>query len=198
MKTGEEAVGILLDALNRLNVDYMVVGSFSSNRYGVPRATQDADILVSLLAADRDRLFAALPKEFQIDPQVGFEMITGTWRQLVRLPTIPFTIELFELSSDPYDQVRFERRRKLTLLSRDAWLPSAEDVIVQKLRWCKNANRGKDFDDVVSVLGVQGAKVLDWSYLEKWCRIHGSWDLLQEAKLIAADVWEEGGSSGSS
>jgi hypothetical protein len=82
------------------------------------------------------------------------------------VPEIPFTIELFELSSDPHDQSRFERRRKLTLLSREAWLPSAEDVIVQKLRWCKRAKRGKDFDDVVSVLGVQGPDTLDWRYIE--------------------------------
>jgi hypothetical protein len=43
MKSGEEAVGILLDLLNRADVPYMIVGSFSSNRYGVPRATHDAD-----------------------------------------------------------------------------------------------------------------------------------------------------------
>lgn len=36
MKQGEDAVGILLDALNALDLEYMVVGSFSSNRYGVP------------------------------------------------------------------------------------------------------------------------------------------------------------------
>ena len=35
MKQGEEAVGVLLDTLNELRLDYMVVGSFSSNRYGV-------------------------------------------------------------------------------------------------------------------------------------------------------------------
>jgi hypothetical protein len=32
MKQGEEAVSVLLDSLNRLKIDYMVVGSFSSNR----------------------------------------------------------------------------------------------------------------------------------------------------------------------
>lgn len=189
MKTGEEAVGVLLDALNQLEIDYMVVGSFSSNRYGVPRATQDADIVVSLVAADRERLFAALPQAFRIEPQVGFEMITGTWRRLIQLPRIPFTIELFELSSDPYDQSRFARRKRLTLLSREAWLPSAEDVIVQKLRWCKQAKRGKDFDDVVSVLGVQGAAALDWDYMDSWCKEHGTTELLEEAKSLASVVW---------
>lgn len=195
MKTGEEAVGILLDALNRLELDYMVVGSFSSNRYGVPRATQDADIVLNIVSPDRERLFAALPKSFAIDPQMGFEMITGTWRQMVQLPEIPFTIELFELSADPHDRSRFERRRKLTLLSREAWLPSAEDVIVQKLRWCKRANRGKDFDDVVSVLGVQGPDLLDWNYITTWCSLHGTLELLEEAKAEAVIVWEDDSSN---
>ncbi len=36
MRTGEDAVAELLDTLNQLSIDYMVVGSFSSNRYGVP------------------------------------------------------------------------------------------------------------------------------------------------------------------
>jgi hypothetical protein len=32
----EESVAILLDALNAPGLEYLVVGSFSSNRYGVP------------------------------------------------------------------------------------------------------------------------------------------------------------------
>jgi hypothetical protein len=99
MKTGEDAVGLLLDALNGQLLDYMVVGSFSSNRYGVPRATKDADFVLRIMAAQREILFAALPDAFRIDPQVSFEMVTGTWRQIIQIPQIPFTIELFELSS---------------------------------------------------------------------------------------------------
>ena len=191
MKQGEEAVGALLDALNGLGLDYMVVGSFSSNRYGVPRATKDADFVLRIETEGRKQLFAALPDVFQVDPQVGFEMVTGTWRQIIEVPEIPFTIELFELSKDPHDQSRFARRRKLTLLARDAWLPTPEDVIVQKLRWCSVAKRGKDFDDVVAVMGVQGKNALDWSYIEQWCGEHGTMDVLAEAKAEASQVWED-------
>lgn len=113
MRTGEEAVGFLLDTLNERGIDYMVVGSFSSNRYGVPRATKDADFVLRIETSARESLFAALPSEFQVDPQVTFEMITGTWRQIISIPQIPFTIELFELSGDAHDLQRFERRRKL-------------------------------------------------------------------------------------
>jgi hypothetical protein len=190
MKSGEEAVGLLLDILNGQALDYMVVGSFSSNRYGVPRATKDADFVLRIMTDQREVLFAALPEPFRIDPQTSFEMVTGTWRQIIEIPEIPFTIELFELSSDAHDQSRFDRRRKLTLLGREAWLPSAEDVIIQKLRWCKGARRGKDFDDTVAVMGVQGSKSLDWPYIERWCAQHDTLDVLAEAKAEASVVWE--------
>lgn len=190
MKTGEDAVSVLLDTLNGLSLDYMVVGSFSSNRYGVPRATKDADLVLRIVADQRERLFTELPKSFHIDPQVSFEMVTGTWRQIIEIPEIPFTIELFELSGDAHDQSRFGRRRKLTLLGREAWLPTAEDVVIQKLRWCKGARRGKDFDDAVAVMGVQGEKALDWPYIEHWCALHDTLDVLAEAKSEASVVWE--------
>lgn len=191
MKNGEEAVILLLEAFNRLGLEYMVVGSFSSNRYGVPRATKDADIVLRIVAAERERLFAVLPKSFKIDPQDSFEMVTGTWRQIITIPTIPFTIELFELSDDPHDQSRFARRNKLTFLSQDAWLPTPEDVIVQKLRWCKGAKRSKDFDDTVAVIAVQGLKKLDMPYIERWCSEHGTLDVLAEAIAEAAPAWED-------
>ena len=79
-------MGLLLDTLNELSLDYMVVGSFSSNRYGVPRATKDADLVLRVVAAQRERLFTELPKSFHIDPQVSFEMVTGTWRQITLPP----------------------------------------------------------------------------------------------------------------
>ena len=191
MKTGEEAVGALLDILNRLSIEYMVVGSFSSNRYGVPRATKDADLVLKVVAQEREKLFRELPAGFEIDLQVTFEMITGTWRQVIEIPSIPFTIELFELSNDPYDQSRFSRRKTLSLLSRQASVPTAEDVIVQKLRWANLAKRGKDFDDVVAVMAVQGEAKLDWPYIVKWCTDHNTLDILEKAKADAAPAWEE-------
>ncbi len=191
MKSGEDAVAILLDLLNELHIEYMVVGSFSSNRYGVPRATKGADLVLKIVASERELLFSKLPKTFEVDSQVTFEMITGTWRQIIEIPSIPFTIELFELSNDSHDQSRFSRRRTLTLLSRQASIPTAEDVIVQKLRWNLAGKRSKDFDDCVAVMAVQGAAKLDWPYIEKWCAIHGTLDVLAEAKLEASKVWDE-------
>lgn len=189
MKDGEDALGTLIDLLNDRGVDYMIVGSFSSNRYGVARATKDADLVLRLEARDLERLLAALPPELEVDPQASFEMVTGTWRRIIEVPSIPFTIELFELSADEHDRCRFARRKSLTLLGRTAWLPLPEDVIVQKLRWAQVAKRGKDFDDVVSIMAVMGESALDWDEIGRWCEIHGSTPLLERARDEASQVW---------
>jgi hypothetical protein len=191
MKSGEDAVAALLDILNREGVPYMIVGSFSSNRYGVPRATHDADFVVGAKGIQWSKYLVELPEGFELDPQASFEMVTTTHRRIIEIPSLPFTIELFELSSDEHDQLRFSRRRKLTLLGREAWLPTAEDVIIQKLRWSRGAKRPKDFADVVAVMQVQGPARLDWPYIEEWCEKHDTLDLLAEAKAEAAFAWED-------
>lgn len=190
MKTGEDAVATLLDVLNAHGVPYMIVGSFSSNRYGVPRATHDADFVIDAIGKNLRECLDALPEEFHVNPQATFEMVAATNRQIIEIPSLPFTIELFELSNDEHDQLRFARRIKRTLLGRDCHLPTPEDVVIQKLRWSRGAKRAKDFADAVAVLQVQGPARLDWPYIEEWCARHGTHELLAEAKSEAAPAWE--------
>ena len=42
--TASEAVLALLRILGELEIPHMLVGSFSSNVYGIPRSTKDADV----------------------------------------------------------------------------------------------------------------------------------------------------------
>ncbi|MEM9481762.1 MAG: hypothetical protein AAGA58_19100 [Verrucomicrobiota bacterium] len=186
MKYGEEAVYALLDLLNEAEISYMLVGSFSSNAYGEARATKDADFVVEISEEDRRGLLSKLPAEFEADPQASFETITGHTRQILRIPSIPFEIELFDLSNEEFDQERFSRRVKTSIGNRTLWLPTAEDVIIQKLRWTKLGKRDKDFLDVVGILKVRGHK-LAWDYIEKWC---GKLELME----VLQDAREEAGS----
>jgi hypothetical protein len=181
VKYGEEAVYALLDLLNAAQAQYMMVGSFSSNAYGEARSTKDADFVVELDSKKRQAILEQLPEEFEIDWQVSFETITGHTRQIIRIPSIPFEIELFDLSREPFDQSRFARRKKTSLEGHAVWLPTAEDVVVQKLRWAKLGKRVKDMLDAVSILKVRGSK-LDWEYIEKWCTELELLEILAEAR----------------
>jgi hypothetical protein len=167
--TLEDIAAIIIGALQEADLPFMVVGGLSCNVYSIPRSTKDVDIVIKLESAGQlQRVNGLLPEEFHFDPQITFESITGSIRHIIRIEGTPFVIELFELrEADAFQFCRFERRRVLFLapLKLSAPIPTAEDVIVQKLRW----GRPKDLDDVRGVLSVQGS-ALDFSYIEDWCR----------------------------
>jgi hypothetical protein len=92
-----------------------------------------------------------------------------------------YKTELFRVGNDPYDQERFCRRWAATYLGQKTFVASAEDVIVTKLRWAKDAQRSKDVEDVSNVIAVQ-ANHIDWDYVNKWCDLHDTRSLLDEIR----------------
>jgi hypothetical protein len=181
--TGEQATATVVDALNSLGLPFMLVGSFSTNRYGIPRSTRDADFVLELGSFSIVQLARQLGPDFKLDPQMSFETVTGTLRYEMRLAEVPFRIEFFLLSRDPHDQERFRRRKQVSFLGRPAWFPTVEDVIITKLRWSLLGNRPKDREDVRDVIAVQGAEGrIDWDYVHDWCDRHGTRALLEEVR----------------
>jgi hypothetical protein len=173
----------MIAEFDRHEIDYFLAGSYSSNFYGIVRATKDADF-VAVLTGKCDRWIDGLPSEFKVDPQPSFETVTGTLRETIRVPSIAFEIEVFHLSDDPHDQARFARRRKVfdEIIGTEVSLPTAEDVIITKLRWALLAKRSKDTEDVRDVIAVQGDEAFDWDYIHHWCGLHGTRALLDEIR----------------
>ena len=177
--TPHEAVERVIAALRAAGQAHLVTGALASNHYGIERSTKDADIVLETAPGDFAAFAAALGPELTLDPQVTFETITGSLRHIITLRGTPFVIELFLLSSDPHHQERFRRRRPahLARITTETWIPSAEDVVIQKVRW----GRLKDLDDALNVLAVQG-DALDFTYIEKWCDTHGTRARLEELR----------------
>jgi len=171
--TSDAAIIAVIEALEAQSVSYMLVGSLSANFYGISRATQDADFVVHLNSVSIFQLAERLGRGFQLDPQVAFETATVTQRHLLHVRDSTFQIELFLLSDDAHDQRRFARRRRVTILGRQSWVPAVEDVIITKLRWAALGQRSKDVDDVRNIIAVQGDRI-DWDYVQSWCEQHGT------------------------
>jgi hypothetical protein len=170
--------GKVVEALEAENVPYIVVGALSVSVFGIPRATKDVDIVISLeTRKPLDDVERRLAEVVEFDPQLTFETITGSLRHILNSKSSPpIVVELFELGDDPFVQSRFARRRQeySAQMQRHAWLPTAEDVIVQKLRWARH----KDLEDAGSVLAVRGTATLDMAYIEHWCGQHGTLERL--------------------
>lgn len=165
------ATAAVIDALEELGIEYLVVGALSSNAYGIGRSTHDADIVVDLRLHTLGELIARLGRDYRVERQQRFEGLTGSVHNIVSHVPTGFHIELFHLNPDEHHQQRFRRRVRamLTELNREVWLPTPEDVVIQKLRW----GRGKDVDDVRSIIAVQ-QDALDWTYLCGWTDRHGT------------------------
>jgi transposase InsO family protein len=68
----EEAVARLLRRLAALGIPYMVAGSVASSRHGLPRATNDANIVVDPTPDALEALVAALAAEgYYVDARVA-------------------------------------------------------------------------------------------------------------------------------
>lgn len=181
--TGNEAVLAVIDALEACGVSYMIVGSYSSNVYGIDRSTEDADFVVELGDVSIREIGRRLAPNIRIDPQMSFETVTMTRRYIAQVVgEIPFKIEFFLLSNDPHDQERFRRRLPSRVAGRETFLPTPEDVIITKLNWYARQRRAKDLEDARGIIGVQEEKALDWAYIRSWCDRHGTRELLEEVR----------------
>ncbi len=144
--TQEEVVGQVIDALERLGVSYMIAGSFASNFHGVPRMTQDADLVVELDEA----VAVALVRDLQ---------------------------HAFYLS----EEAELARRTRGQLAGRPASFASAEDTILTKLEWSRDAASARQYADALGIIRVQDAS-LDWAYLDHWADDLGVRELLDRAR----------------
>ncbi len=154
--TADEAVVAVLAALEAAGIPYMIVGSLASNFHGIPRSTRDADFVVELGPDGLQRLGAALPSGLTVGVQGAFEAVTGTTRYLIEMARSPFVCELFVRSDDAHDRERFRRRERVGVLGRVAFVASAEDMIVTKLRWAQH--RAKDREDIRNILAVRAVR----------------------------------------
>lgn len=67
---------------------------------------------------------------YQTESQFEFKLGTDTVRRIIRFTPINFVLEIFQLSDDPFDQSRFNRRVQVqsSVLGGSVWLPTPEDV----------------------------------------------------------------------
>ena len=170
-------------------MEYMVVGSYrheSATRSRGPRRTRTSWWTPPGGAVAR--ALRSLGPPYRMDPQIGFESVTGTSRYLTAVWTgSPFDHRVLRpvaRSRTTASPVRATPAGGRSCPACSAWTATAEDVIVTKLRWAKEAGRGKDRDDVRNVLGFRQGE-LDLPYIERWAAEHGTLDLLRQ---IAATV----------
>ena len=176
--TSEDALKLLLSRLDESRISYMITGSFASNIHGIPRATQDADIVIEVQRRTLERFLESLGSAFYRSSEAAMDALARQQMfNIVHLET-GFKVDLIICKSRPFSRMEFSRRRPAFYLGADRWFATAEDTILAKLEWSRIGSSERQFNDALNVAKLQRDN-LDRAYLEKWARELGVMDLLE-------------------
>lgn len=184
--TERDALFQVLDALEALEIPYMVVGSFASTYWGRPRMTHDADLVVEITGEKIADLAQLLAPHFYAPRFVIEDAVRKRGQfNLIHL-YCAFKIDLWLLKGSSYDAACFERRLLGVMFDREVWVSSPEDVILSKLLWYRAAPvLERQLQDVLEVYEIQ-EPYLEHDYLKRWAQTLGIADLLVRVKQEAA------------
>jgi len=179
--TSEDGLKFLLSKLDECGIPYMITGSFASNIHGLPRATQDADIVIEVEQKTLERFLESLGSAFYRSPEAAMDALDREQMfNVIHLPT-GFKVDLIVRKSRPFSRMEFSRRQPAFYLGANRWFATAEDTILSKLEWSRMSGSERQFNDALSVAKLQSDN-LDRAYLEKWAKELDILNLLE--KLI--------------
>lgn len=170
--------------LEDLRIPYLIGGSVVSSLYGDPRTTFDSDLVADLQSQHIQPFSAALSGDFYVEPERVADAVRRRASFNIVHHRTGLKIDIFIFKNDPMSRQEMARRRMVAPLPDMGEVPmaTAEDIILQKLRWYEIGNRVSDrqWNDVLGVLKVQ-RKRLDFDYLKKWAIQIEVEDLLRQA-----------------
>lgn len=173
------------EALDELDVPYVVGGSLASSFHGIPRATIDADVVAALRPPHHRDFVDALQDTFYLDSDTIRRAIERrTSFNVIHLATM-FKVDVFVARDDDTAHEQLERGRPMVVTDapeRTLRIASAEDTVAHKLRWYALGDEVADrqWSDAVGVLKVTGER-LDLAYLRRIAADFGVEDLLRRA-----------------
>lgn len=156
--------------LDTHKIPYMITGAWSAIFYGRPRASHDIDFVVELGSQDLERslrIFSQLPEKFMVQTLGIREAIqTKGMFNIIHLPTM-LKLDFWILTDEEFDKSRFKRKKRVKILGQVMEMASAEDTIIQKLKWYQMGQIEKHLIDAAFIYQIQEAN-LDKKYLQLW------------------------------
>lgn len=155
---------IFTEPLEREALGYMIVGAFATMAFGVHRTTEDLDLVLALVAADRSRFERAFPEDdFYRPPRETF--LTEAARDqrghfnLVHHET-GYRADCYMIGQDALQWWGLKHRRRIELDGRGCWVAPPEVVILKKLEFFREGRSEKhprDIRDVLALIDVDRA-----------------------------------------
>jgi len=180
-----EALTPVVVVLEQLGVEYLIGGSVASSILGIPRATNDADLVADLHSEHIAPFILTLQADYYVSETALREALDRKSSfNLIHQPTM-LKVDIFIPKNEPFDRSELARRVQSPLAEGNEGLvvniASAEDMVLRKLAWYRAGGSvsEKQWLDVLGILKMQAGN-LDLNYLQTWAMGLGVNDLLDQ------------------
>jgi hypothetical protein len=158
----------VVTALDMNEIPYMLTGSLASSMYGVPRATNDVDIVIE---PNRAQLVSLVQLFERVGLTAQREAALEAFRNRSQFNVIDFRrgwkVDLMIRKDREFSTTEFARKETHEVEGMRLTLATPEDVLLAKLEWFKIGESQQQLDDVVGILRMQ-SETLDVEYIEHW------------------------------
>lgn len=155
--------------------------------YGIPRATQDVDLVADLTVSHAEKLQQLLADDFYVDSDmIRDAVLKRASFNVIHLATM-LKADVFVMKRDAWSREEMSRARQEQLDGPSGPVnirfASPEDTLLHKLVWYRLGNEISDrqWSDIIGVLKIQG-ELLENDYLDQWAPLLGVADLLSRAR----------------
>jgi hypothetical protein len=169
----------VVEALRECRIPFMLTGSLAGAYYAIPRATQDADLVVDPGPGEIALLVERLKERGLYVSEVAAEEALRVRGQFNVIDArIGWKADLIIRKNRPFSIQEFGRRRSATILGVEVALATREDLILAKLEWAEMGDSGLQHRDILQLVEA-GWDSLDRDYIATWA-----------AELDVASAWK--------
>ncbi len=165
----DDPVALLRYVTTRLEsagITYMVSGSVALHFYGTPRMTRDLDVVVELAPAQAATVLGLFEADCYISDVAVADAIRRRSMFNVIHNELLEKVDFVVRKDEPYRREELARRRRLQVGDVEAWVVSAEDLVLSKLVWSRESRSEQQLRDIATV--IRTVPDLDWGYLRRW------------------------------
>lgn len=173
------------DALEETSIPYMVTGSIASSVHGIPRATQDIDVVID---PTREQLLELMTKFAEPDYEADRDDAVDALGRRSIFSVIDrrgiWKIDFIVRKIRPFSKKEFDRRQQIEIFDMPVYAATPEDVLLAKLEWAQLGESERQIRDAAGIITIQGQK-LDTQYVERWAAALDVEDQLRAARQQA-------------
>ena len=131
----------LVRLLDAADIPFMIAGSFASAAHGLPRTTQDLDVVIDPADGDALELLvqSMTPEDYYVDADAARDALRRRGMFNVIDQASGWKVDFIVRKNRAFSRDEFARRTQLSLLDVPVWVASPEDTVVAKLEWSKQS-----------------------------------------------------------